>query len=108
LLRRVHAAAVADDLRAGNPAISIRAPRDRRALEDFGYLSEFELALLFRAVPRDDELKHVRDRALLGSLGLQALRTGRRRAFRSSPARGNCGPAMPGQSRSANPTSRRR
>ncbi|MBV9325566.1 MAG: site-specific integrase [Chloroflexi bacterium] len=75
VLRRVYAAAVAAGLRPDNPAIGIRAPRDRRAPEDFGYLSEVELALLFRAVPHDDELKHLRDRALLGLLGLQALRT---------------------------------
>ena len=50
-------------------------PPDRRAPEDFGYLSEVELALLFRAVPHVDALKHLRDRALLGLLGLQALRT---------------------------------
>jgi site-specific recombinase XerD len=62
-------------LRPDNPAIAIRAPRERRAPEDFGYLSEVELALLVRAVPRDNELKHLRDRALLGLLGLQALRT---------------------------------
>ena len=60
---------------ADNPAVSIRAPRDRRAPEDFGYLSEVELALLFRAVPHDQKLKHLRDRARLGLLGLQALRT---------------------------------
>ena len=75
VLRRVYAGAVAASLRPDNPAIGIRAPRDRRAPEDFGYLSEVELALLFRAVPHDDELKHLRDRALLGLLGLQALRT---------------------------------
>jgi site-specific recombinase XerD len=75
VLRRVYAAAVAAGLRPDNPAIGVRAPRDRRAPEDFGYLSEVELALLFRAVPRDEELKHLRDRALLGLLGLQALRT---------------------------------
>ncbi len=75
VLRRVYAAAVAAGLRADNPATGVRAPRDRRAPEDFGYLSEVELALLFRAVPHDDELKHLRDRALLGLLGLQALRT---------------------------------
>jgi site-specific recombinase XerD len=75
VLRRVYAAAVAAGLRVDNPAIGVRAPRDRRAPEDFGYLSEVELALLFRAVPHDDELKHLRDRALLGLLGLQALRT---------------------------------
>jgi site-specific recombinase XerD len=75
VLRRVYAAAVAAGLRADNPATGVRAPRDRRGPEDFGYLSEVELALLFRAVPHDDELKHLRDRALLGLLGLQALRT---------------------------------
>jgi site-specific recombinase XerD len=75
VLRRVYAAAVAAGLRPDNPAIGVRAPRERRAPEDFGYLSEVELALLFRAVPHDEELKHLRDRALLGLLGLQALRT---------------------------------
>ena len=75
VLRRVYAAAVAAGLRTDNPATGIRAPRDRRAPEDFGYLSEVELALLFRAVPHDGTLKHRRDRALLGLLGLQALRT---------------------------------
>jgi site-specific recombinase XerC len=61
VLHRVYAAAVAAGLRPDNPAIGIRAPRDRRAPEDFGYPSELEeLALLFRAVRRDDELKHLR------------------------------------------------
>lgn len=75
VLRRVYAAAVTAGLRADNPATGIRAPRDRRAPEDFWFLSEVELALLFRAVPHDEKLKHLRDRALLGLLGLQALRT---------------------------------
>jgi site-specific recombinase XerD len=75
VLRRVYAAAVAAGLRADNPATGVRAPRDRRAPEYFSFLSEVELALLFRAVPHDEQLKHLRDRALLGLLGLQALRT---------------------------------
>ena len=75
VLRRVYAAAVAAGLRADNPAVGVRAPRDRRAPEDFGSLSEVELALLFRAVPHDGTLEHLRDRALLDLLGLQALRT---------------------------------
>jgi site-specific recombinase XerD len=66
---------VAAGLRPDNPPAGIRAPRDRRAPEDFGYLSEVELALLFRAVPHDAKPKHLRDRALLGLLGLHALRT---------------------------------
>ena len=64
VLRRIYAA-VAAGLRAENPAAGIRAPRDRRAPEDFGSLSEVELALLLRAVPHDEKLKHLRDRALL-------------------------------------------
>jgi site-specific recombinase XerD len=72
VLRRVYAAAVAAGLRADNPVVGLRATRDRRAPEDFGFLSEVELTLLFRAVPHDDSLRHLRDRALLGLLGLQA------------------------------------
>jgi site-specific recombinase XerD len=77
VLRRVYAAAVAAGLRADNPAVGIRAPRYRRAPEDFGCLSEVELALLFRAVPHGDgsKQKHLRDHAVLGLLGLQAMRT---------------------------------
>ena len=71
----MYAAAVAAGLRTDNPVTRLRAPRDRRAPEDFGFLSELELTLLFRAVPHDDSLKHLRDRALLGLLGLQALRS---------------------------------
>jgi hypothetical protein len=42
VLRRIYAA-VAAGLRADNPAAGIRAPRDRRAPEDFGSLSELEM-----------------------------------------------------------------
>ena len=80
VLLRVYAVAVAAGLRADNPAVGVRAPRDRRAPEDFGYLSEVELALLFRAVPHDEKFKHLRDRALLGLLGLEALPRWRSRA----------------------------
>ena len=62
VLRRVYAAVVAAGLRADNPATGIRAPRNGWAREVFGYLSEVELTLLFRAVPHGDELKHMRDR----------------------------------------------
>ena len=37
----------------GQPGLRGRPPREKRALEDFGYLSEVELTLLFRAVPED-------------------------------------------------------
>src|SRR5207249_60949 len=57
------------------PVCLHQGSRTTEGPEDFGYLSEVELALLFRAVPHDEKLKHLRDRALLGLLGLQALRT---------------------------------
>ena len=44
-------------------------------MEDFGYFSEGELMLIFRAVPKTGEPKELRDRAILGLLGLQGLRT---------------------------------
>jgi len=75
ILRRFYQAAVAAGLRPDNPAAGVRPPRSKRALEDFGYLSEVELTLLFRAVPRDGSVKALRDLALLALLGLQGLRT---------------------------------
>ena len=41
-------------LRAEHPAVGLRDPR---APEHFGFLSEVELTLLFRAVPYDKTLK---------------------------------------------------
>jgi site-specific recombinase XerD len=75
ILRRFYQAAVDAGLRPDNPAAGVRPPREKRALEDFGYLSEVELTLLFRAVPEDGSEPHRRDRALLALLGLQGLRT---------------------------------
>jgi hypothetical protein len=51
VLRRIYAA-VAAGLRADNPAMGIRAPRNRRAPEGCGYLSDVELMLLFLLVHR--------------------------------------------------------
>lgn len=57
------------------------APKAKRAAEDFGFLSEGELALLLRAIPRRvDKLgqplvQDLRDKALLALLSLQVLRT---------------------------------
>jgi site-specific recombinase XerD len=81
LVRRFYEAAIRAGLRLDNPAAGVRAPRGKRAAEDFGYLSEGELALLLRAVPqRVDKLGHplvqdLRDKALLALLSLQVLRT---------------------------------
>jgi site-specific recombinase XerD len=62
-------------LRADNPAAGVRPPREKRAAEDFGYLSEVELTLLLRSVPEAYKEKNLRDRAMLALLGLQGLRT---------------------------------
>jgi site-specific recombinase XerD len=75
VLRRFYKAAVDAGLRRDNPAAGVRPPHEKRALEDFGHLSEVELTLLLRAVPRDGGEKHLRDRALLALFGLQGLRT---------------------------------
>lgn len=81
LVRRLYDAAVRGGLRSDNPAVRVRAPRSKRAAEDFGFLSEGDLALLLRAVlertgnqgrPRVGDL---RDKALLALLSLQVLRT---------------------------------
>ena len=59
----------------------MRAPLRKRAAEDFGFLSEGELALLLRAVPqrldRHGQLlvQDLRDKALLALMSLQVLRT---------------------------------
>jgi site-specific recombinase XerD len=74
-LRRLYQAAQDHGLRADNPAAGVKPPRDKRPAEDFRYLSEVDLALLFRAVPKDAGIKPLRDRALLALLGLQGLRT---------------------------------
>jgi site-specific recombinase XerD len=75
ILRRFYRAAVDAGLRPDNPAAGVRPPREKRALEDFGYLTEVELTLLLRAVPKEQAEKALRDRALLALFGLQGLRT---------------------------------
>jgi site-specific recombinase XerD len=75
ILRRFYAAAQAAGLRQDNPAAGIRPPRQKKAAQDFGYLSEVELTLLFRSAPPSDEEGPLRDRALLALFGLQGLRT---------------------------------
>jgi site-specific recombinase XerD len=61
--------------RQDNPAVGVRAPREKKAAEDFGYLSEVELTLLFRAAPSINKEGPLRDRAILALFGLEGLRT---------------------------------
>ncbi|MBE0597461.1 MAG: tyrosine-type recombinase/integrase [Desulfuromonadales bacterium] len=59
-----------------NPAASVRAPRERRALKErTKYLSAGEAELLFRAMPTDNgRIKPLRDRAMIALMMLEGLR----------------------------------
>jgi hypothetical protein len=54
VLRRFYAAAIAQGLRADNPALGVHPPRERRAVELLPYLAEGELVSLLQAVPHAD------------------------------------------------------
>jgi integrase/recombinase XerD len=75
VLRRVYAAAMAQGLRADNPALGVHPPRDRRAADLLPCLAEGELRQLLAAVPHTDTVPARRDRALLALLAVQGLRT---------------------------------
>ncbi|ORJ61335.1 tyrosine-type recombinase/integrase [Geothermobacter hydrogeniphilus] len=74
-IRRFYQSAVDRGLIEKNPAASVRAPRERRAKqEQMKYLSPGEAELLFRAVPKKNTVKTLRDRAMLGLMALEGLR----------------------------------
>jgi len=75
VLRRFYEAAREAGLRRDNPAAGIRPPKTRAADDSFPYLSQVDLALLLRALPRDRSEKALRDRSLLALMALQGLRT---------------------------------
>lgn len=75
VLRRLYAAAQQRGWRTDNPVDGVRPPRDKRPVDDVPVLAEVDVALLLRAVPRDGTEANLRDRAMLGLLALQGLRT---------------------------------
>ena len=75
ILRRFYDAAKEAGFRPDNPAMGVKAPRSKKATDDLGYLSEVELALLLRAVPKTGAVKELRDKAMLACMGLHGLRT---------------------------------
>lgn len=76
IVRRFYDAAKEAGFRPDNPATGVKAPRSKKASDDLGYLSEVELALLLRAVPKKTgAVKELRDRAMLALMGLHGLRT---------------------------------
>jgi integrase/recombinase XerC/integrase/recombinase XerD len=74
-IRRFYQSAVDRGILESNPAATVRAPRERRAVkEQIKYLSAGEAELLFRAVPKDSEIKSLRDKAMIGLMALEGLR----------------------------------
>lgn len=74
-VRRFYQSAVDRAFLDSNPAASVRAPRERRAVKErIKYLSAGEAELLFRAVPKDSEIKSLRDKAMIGLMALEGLR----------------------------------
>lgn len=74
-VRRFYQSAVDRGYLESNPAASVRAPRERRAVKErIKYLSAGEAELLFRAVPKDTEIKSLRDRVMIGLMALEGLR----------------------------------
>jgi len=75
IIRRFYAAAVDNGLRPDNPASGVKPPKDKRAQDDFHYLSEVDYTLLLRAVPKGKSEKNLRDKAIIAMMGHQGLRT---------------------------------
>lgn len=75
IIRRFYAAAVDHGLRPDNPAAGVKPPKDKRAEDDFHYLTEVDYTLLLRAVPKTKSEKNLRDKAIMAMMGLQGLRT---------------------------------
>jgi len=74
-VRRFYQSAVDRGILNSNPAANVRAPKERRAVkEQIKYLSAGEAELLFRAVPKDSEIKSLRDKAMIGLMALEGLR----------------------------------
>ena len=75
IIRRFYTAAVSNGLRPDNPAAGVKPPKDKRAEDDFHYLTEVDYTLLLRAVPKTKSEKNLRDKAIVAMMGLQGLRT---------------------------------
>jgi integrase/recombinase XerC/integrase/recombinase XerD len=74
-IRRFYQSAVDRGILKSNPAVNVRAPKERRAVkEQIKYLSAGEAELLFRAVPKNSKLKSLRDKAMIGLMALEGLR----------------------------------
>jgi integrase/recombinase XerD len=76
VVRRFYAASVQEGLVKENPALGLKAPKDKIDRGDrLSYLESEELARLLAAIPKDSRLKSLRDLALLGIMALQGPRS---------------------------------
>lgn len=75
VIRRFYAAALARGLVAYNPAEGVRPPRDRKAAgASMKFLTDGELELLFRAIPKTNKAKDLRDRAMIALMAFDGWR----------------------------------
>jgi len=76
VLRRLYQAAKERGLMPDNPAVGVRAPREKRdPAEHITFLEEGELTQLLASIPHDGTVKSLRDRTLLAMMALQGPRT---------------------------------
>lgn len=73
-VRQLYRAAQEACLRPDNPAEGLKPPREHESPEP-SHFSEQELAGLFEVLPKDDSVRSLRDRALVGLMSLHGLRT---------------------------------
>lgn len=75
VIRRFYQAAVERGLVATNPALHVKAPRDRSAKEaSTKFLTAGELEMLLRSIPKKGTVKDLRDMAIVRLMALEGLR----------------------------------
>lgn len=72
-IRRFYQSAVDREFIARNPAVDIKADKDREAREEIKHLSAGQAELLFRAIP-EEGLRSMRDRMMLVMMTIEGLR----------------------------------
>jgi site-specific recombinase XerD len=73
-IRRFYQAAVDRKILSENPAAEVKAPRNRKSKDKVVFLSAGEAELFFRAIPKDEKLRSLRDRAISALMLLEGLR----------------------------------
>ena len=74
VVRRFYDALIAHNMTTSNPAMEVKAPRNRRSVDNVKYLELDQLKQLIKLTEGDD-IKSKRDRVIIGLMALQGLRT---------------------------------